>query len=219
MSRGATTALGATLLVIALGFAAIAMWTTGLEGARAMVGGMWTMAAFSAVGALACLLPGSRPVALRLLGGTVFFVCPGYVVAMLAILKAGGMIVPLDPAMPDERVAEILRQTSAQIVVDEVLFTASTKTLAAPADYRAATVPPGHAAYAVFTSGTTGAPKGVIGTHRALSAYFDDHIERVLRPAAGRIGRPLRVAHAWSFTFDAAWQPLAALLEVVLVAP
>jgi uncharacterized membrane protein YjdF len=83
MSRGATTALGATLLVIALGFAAIAMWTSGMEGARAMVGGMWTMAAFSAVGALACLLPGSRPVALRLLGGTVFFVCLGYVVAML----------------------------------------------------------------------------------------------------------------------------------------
>ncbi len=147
------------------------------------------------------------PVAIMLSRG------PSYVVAMLAILKAGGMIVPLDPAMPDERVAEILRQTSAQIVVDEVLFTASTKTLAAPADYRAATVPPGHAAYAVFTSGTTGAPKGVIGTHRALSAYFDDHIERVLRPAAGRIGRPLRVAHAWSFTFDAAWQPLAALLD------
>jgi mycobactin peptide synthetase MbtF len=147
------------------------------------------------------------PVAIMLSRG------PSYVVAMLAILKAGGMIVPLDPAIPDERVAEILRQTSAQIVVDEELFTASTKTLAAPADYRAATVPPGHAAYAVFTSGTTGAPKGVIGTHRALSAYFDDHIERVLRPAAGRIGRPLRVAHAWSFTFDAAWQPLAALLD------
>jgi mycobactin peptide synthetase MbtF len=147
------------------------------------------------------------PVAIMLSRG------PSYVVAMLAILKAGGMIVPLDPAIPDERVAEILRQTSAQIVVDEELFTASTKTWAAPADYRAATVPPGHAAYAVFTSGTTGAPKGVIGTHRALSAYFDDHIERVLRPAAGRIGRPLRVAHAWSFTFDAAWQPLAALLD------
>jgi mycobactin peptide synthetase MbtF len=147
------------------------------------------------------------PVAIMLSRG------PSYVVAMLAILKAGGMIVPLDPAIPDERVAEILHQTSAQIVVDEELFTASTKTLAAPADYRAATVPPGHAAYAVFTSGTTGAPKGVIGTHRALSAYFDDHIERVLRPAAGRIGRPLRVAHAWSFTFDAAWQPLAALLD------
>jgi mycobactin peptide synthetase MbtF len=138
---------------------------------------------------------------------------PNYVAAMLAILKAGGTIVPLDPAMPDERVAEILRQTSAPIVVDEELFTASTNACAPPADYRAVRVPPEHAAYAVFTSGTTGTPKGVIGTHRALSAFADDHIERVLRPAATRIGRPLRVAHAWPFTFDAAWQPLAALLD------
>ncbi len=144
------------------------------------------------------------PVAIMLSRG------PSYVAAMLAILKAGGMIVPLDPTMPDERVAEILRQTSPPIVVDEEVFTDS---IAAPADYRATTVPLEHAAYAVFTSGTTGAPKGVIGTHRALSAYADDHVERVLRPAATRIGRPLRVAHAWSFTFDAAWQPLAALLD------
>jgi mycobactin peptide synthetase MbtF len=135
-----------------------------------------------------------------------------YVAAMLAILKAGGMIVPLDPAMPGERVAEILRQTSPVAVVDEELFTTSAAAQPA-ADYRATDVSPEHAAYAVFTSGTTGTPKGVIGTHRALCAYADNHIERVLAPAATHIGRPLRVAHAWSFTFDAAWQPLAALLD------
>lgn len=137
---------------------------------------------------------------------------PGYVAAMLAILKAGGTIVPLDPALPQDRVAEILRQTAAPIVLDGKVLTACTET-AAPSHYQTAAVPPDHAAYAVFTSGTTGEPKGVIGTHRALSAYADDHIERVLRPAAARLGRPLRIAHAWSFTFDAAWQPLAALLD------
>lgn len=135
---------------------------------------------------------------------------PGYVASMLGILKAGGMIVPLDPGMPDQRVAEILRQTSAPVVIDEEFVANS---VAGEPDYRAATVPADHAAYAVFTSGTTGAPKGVIGTHRALAAYADDHIERVLAPAAARLGRPLRIAHAWSFTFDAAWQPLAALLD------
>ncbi|OBI13824.1 non-ribosomal peptide synthetase [Mycobacterium sp. E2327] len=147
---------------------------------------------------------GETPVAIMLRRG------PLYVAAMLAVLKAGGLIVPLDPGMPGERIAEILRQTSAPIVIDEDFVADAT---AQSADYRAVAVPPDHAAYAVFTSGTTGAPKGVIGTHRALAAYIDDHIERVLRPAAARIGRPLRIAHAWSFTFDAAWQPLAALLD------
>ncbi|MGH3555797.1 MAG: AMP-binding protein, partial [Mycobacterium sp.] len=50
-------------------------------------------------------------------------------------------------------------------------------------------------------------------THAALGAYADDHIDAVLRPGADRLGRPLRIAHAWSFAFDAAWQPLVALLD------
>lgn len=106
---------------------------------------------------------------------------------MLAVLKAGGMIVPLDPAMPGERVAEILRQTSAPVVIDEGVFAASVGADILEDD-RAITVPVDQAAYVIFTSGTTGTPKGVIGTHRALSAYADDHIERVLRPAAQRLG-------------------------------
>ncbi|OLP02095.1 non-ribosomal peptide synthetase [Mycolicibacterium porcinum] len=148
------------------------------------------------------------PVPIRLRRG------PDYVVAMLAVLKAGGMIVPLDPAMPDERVAEILRQIGAgrhSLVVDETLLAAVDSE--PDADYRPAPVRPGQGAYIVFTSGTTGKPKGVIGTHQALLAYCADHANQVLRPAAARLGRPLRVAHAWSFTFDAAWQPLAALLD------
>jgi len=136
---------------------------------------------------------------------------PDYVVAMLAVLKAGGMIVPLDPAMPAERVTEILRQTAATAVVDEAWVAAATDE--PPADYRPASAHPGQAAYVVFTSGTTGTPKGVIGTHRAVLAYADDHARNILRPAATRLRHRLRVAHAWSFTFDAAWQPLAALLE------
>ncbi|MFN6543066.1 amino acid adenylation domain-containing protein [Mycolicibacterium nivoides] len=149
------------------------------------------------------------PVPIRLRRG------PDYVVAMLAVLKAGAMIVPLDPAMPEERVAEILRQIGAarpaQLIVDDALLASAGSE--PDADYRPAPVQPGQAAYIVFTSGTTGKPKGVIGTHQALRAYAADHAHHVMQPAAKRLGRPLRVAHAWSFTFDAAWQPLAALLD------
>ncbi len=84
MSRGATIGLGIVLLLITIGFAAVGWFTSGLEGAGRMTNGSWVMTAFSAVGALACLLPRSRPVTLRLLGGVVFFVCVGYLIAMLA---------------------------------------------------------------------------------------------------------------------------------------
>lgn len=83
---------------------------------------------------------------------------PRYVAAMLAVLKAGGMIVPLDPAMPGERVAEILRQTSAPVVIDEGVFAASVGADILEDD-RAITVPVDQAAYVIFTSGTTGTPK------------------------------------------------------------
>ncbi|WP_194825875.1 non-ribosomal peptide synthetase [Nocardia sp. XZ_19_231] len=65
-----------------------------------------------------------------------------------------------------------------------------------------------HSAYIIFTSGSTGEPKGVVGTNAALAGYFADHLERFYRPAMEKLGRPLRIAHAWSLGFDASWQPM-----------
>lgn len=135
---------------------------------------------------------------------------PDYVVAMLGVLKAGGMIVPLDPGLPEQRIREIIGQTGADLVIDDGLLAAAR---AEPGpDYQPARIRPGQGAYIIFTSGTTGKPKGVIGTHDALLAYGYDHVRTVLAPAQSTHGCALRIAHAWSFTFDAAWQPLVALL-------
>lgn len=142
------------------------------------------------------------PVAVRLKRG------PDYVVAMLAVLRAGGACVPLEIDTPEDRVSAILGQTGATVVIDE-----PPQPIACESRAPRPQIHLDQAAYIVFTSGTTGEPKGVLGTHRALIAYAQDHAERVLRPAANRLGRRLRIAHAWSFAFDAAWQPLAALLE------
>ncbi|OAN37843.1 non-ribosomal peptide synthetase [Mycolicibacterium iranicum] len=154
---------------------------------------------------LAAGVTAETPVAVKLRRG------PDYVVAMFGVLKAGGVIVPLDPGMPTERISDILDQSGARLLIDDA-YLASLPAETGP-NYRPASVPPEQAAYIVFTSGTTGRPKGVIGTHGAVLAYAEDHAAHVLRPASARIGRPLRVGHAWSFTFDAAWQPLAALLD------
>ncbi len=159
---------------------------------------------------VAALLAGSGvrvedPVAISLSRG------PQYVIAMLGVLKAGAVIVPLDPAMPADRIADILAQCGAAVIVDDVLMAAAAA--GQPDGFQPVAAHPGQAAYVVFTSGTTGRPKGVIGTHQALLAYAEDHARQILRPAAARLSHPLRVAHAWSFTFDAAWQPLAALLD------
>ncbi|MFI5511045.1 amino acid adenylation domain-containing protein [Mycobacterium sp. NPDC051804] len=145
------------------------------------------------------------PVAINLSRG------PQYVIAMLGVLKAGAAIVPLDPAMPADRITDILAQCGATVIVDDQLMSAAAAEVAD--GFECVPAHPGQAAYVVFTSGTTGRPKGVIGTHQALLAYAEDHAQHILRPAAARLSHPLRVAHAWSFTFDAAWQPLAALLD------
>ena len=103
------------------------------------------------------------------------------VAAMLGILKAGGAYVPLDPAYPRPRLAQILLQAQAPvIVIDELARAALPENAAelllvgeAPLD--AVERPAGGAtardlAYVLFTSGSTGTPKGVAIEHRAAVA-------------------------------------------------
>lgn len=149
------------------------------------------------------------------------------VIAVLGVLAAGAAYVPLDIELPAARIESILRQAAPRVVLttagvevlDEIgelpdLLDMATAAVADPGD-TAFPVPvhPDQRAYLIFTSGSTGEPKGVVGTHRALAAYFADHRERVYRPAVTRLGRPLRIAHAWSLSFDASWQPLIGLFD------
>ncbi|CAA9959672.1 hypothetical protein PTMSG1_03087 [Pyrenophora teres f. maculata] len=106
------------------------------------------------------------------------------IVAMLAVLKAGGAFVPLDPEHPKSRHEEIFKQTNAQVVVTSTLHSclwtgldlstvivseellaqlSSTLLPALP------TVNPSSAVYIIFTSGSTGVPKGVVLEHSAVS--------------------------------------------------
>nr|WP_298114508.1 non-ribosomal peptide synthetase [uncultured Pseudomonas sp.] len=101
------------------------------------------------------------------------------IVAILGILKAGGAYLPLDPAYPAERLADMLEQTRAPLLLShgalaERLPAGSYQTLWLDADdgaelpdQRPAPIAhPDQLAYLIFTSGSTGRPKGVMVSHR-----------------------------------------------------
>ena len=109
----------------------------------------------------------------------------GQVLGLLAILKAGGTYVPLDPTYPDDRLTLIQSDAALACVVgtqsalaDMPLSGAmaiasddrdlSTMPAIAPPD----TATPDDPAYVLYTSGSTGTPKGVIVTHRNVARLF-----------------------------------------------
>jgi non-ribosomal peptide synthetase component F len=106
------------------------------------------------------------------------------VVAMLATMKAGGAFIPLDSAWPAGRLASCIRQTNSTFVLcdtnhPEVALEMKVPilTVAELADGQPATTPvtpdlrSESLAYIMFTSGSTGEPKGVMIEHRNMLAY------------------------------------------------
>ncbi|NJQ98156.1 MAG: AMP-binding protein [Hydrococcus sp. CSU_1_8] len=105
------------------------------------------------------------------------------IVAILGILKAGGVYVPLDPAYPQERLTWMLEDSSAPVLITqshliEKLPSHRARLLCLDANWgaevrenRIATncyVPSSNLAYINYTSGSTGRPKGVAIPHRGV---------------------------------------------------
>ncbi|HEX4546809.1 non-ribosomal peptide synthetase [Pseudomonas sp.] len=110
-------------------------------------------------------------------------------VALLAVLKAGGAYVPLDPDYPADRVAYMLEDSRARVLLTEQsiaqTLTVGTDTQVLWLDVIAAelatypdhapvsAVSPDNLAYVIYTSGSTGKPKGVAIAHRNVQALID----------------------------------------------
>ncbi|MEO3871096.1 amino acid adenylation domain-containing protein [Nonomuraea sp. B12E4] len=118
---------------------------------------------------------------------------PDVVAALLAVLKAGGCYVPLDPGYPPDRLDQIVTDSGAALVVtvaslrDRLPATARLLLLDALPDppvtestrtAQEAAFHPDQAAYLIYTSGSTGRAKGVVVPHRGLVSLLWDVRER-----------------------------------------
>jgi amino acid adenylation domain-containing protein len=124
------------------------------------------------------------------------------VVAILAVLKAGKTCVVLDPSYPEQRAAHIIEDSQATLILTNSknlplahkfaqpghqLFNIDEIDLNVPAENLGLCISPDAFAFILYTSGSTGQPKGVIQNHRNV-------IHNALRYASGcRIGPQDRV--------------------------
>ncbi|MER6175753.1 amino acid adenylation domain-containing protein [Streptosporangium sp. NPDC001681] len=119
---------------------------------------------------------------------------PAAVTALLAVLRAGGVYVPLDTAQPTERLAAMLGDLRPAVVLTDrglsslpgsapvltVGETVGEAEDAPPGDLPLIDLPPGdpgRAAYMIYTSGSTGRPKAVVVPHGAYTHHCRVHAD------------------------------------------
>ncbi|MBI5649976.1 MAG: amino acid adenylation domain-containing protein [Chloroflexi bacterium] len=134
------------------------------------------------------------------------------IVAVLGVLKAGGAYLPLDPTYPADRLAFVLEDSGAPILITQAnlvshfTFQVSARVLCLDAEWDviartddsklASAATPDNLAYVIYTSGSTGKPKGTLLEHRGLSNLITEYAR------AFGIGASSRVLQFFSFGFD-----------------
>ncbi|HSF41305.1 MAG TPA: non-ribosomal peptide synthase/polyketide synthase [Thermoanaerobaculia bacterium] len=129
---------------------------------------------------------------------------PAAIVGLLAIWKAGGVYVPLDPAYPRERLDWTIEDAGIEILLTpERLDDPVEESAESPG----AGATPDNAAYVIYTSGSTGRPKGVVVRHRSALNLLHALREGVY----GETG-PLRVGVVAPFAFDGSVKQIVQIL-------
>lgn len=146
------------------------------------------------------------------------------IVSMIAIMKAGGAYVPLDPKHPQTRLQELINDVGAKVVlcsplhhdkatdvaaIPVVLDARAFKKLRLPPTAKPKSIAtPDNAAYCLFTSGTTGKPKGTIIPHQAFCTSAAAFTRRM------NINATSRTFQFASYTFDASCIEILSALTV-----
>jgi amino acid adenylation domain-containing protein len=144
------------------------------------------------------------------------------IVAVLAVLKTGAAYLPLDPGYPRRRLDAMLRDAEPLLLLglrhdglpassptprfdlDDVAVAAAVAAL--PGHDRPAAQRPQHAAYVLYTSGSSGTPKGVVVTHAGVEPLLRTYRERLQLDADSRV---LQFA---SLSFDASFAEIGMAL-------
>ncbi|WP_343731863.1 amino acid adenylation domain-containing protein [Duganella sp.] len=117
-----------------------------------------------------------------------------FALGVLAVLKAGGVYVPLDPALPQERLTWQLKDSGAVLLLStgDAVWNTAVPLLSLDASDETPhsgiapqTVHARQGAYLIYTSGSTGQPKGVLVTHGALANYVQGVLSKLALPAPG----------------------------------
>ncbi len=147
--------------------------------------------------------------------------CTELLVALLGTMKAGGAYVPIDPELPPERIAFVLRDAGVDVVLAHSatasafadceklvlsLDSGADELSGRPTTPVATTATAESLAYVMYTSGSTGEPKGVMVPHRAVVQYLSWAIERY--GMASGSGAPVHSSVAFDLTVTALFGPL-----------
>jgi amino acid adenylation domain-containing protein len=127
--------------------------------------------------------------------------------AIMGVLLSGNAYVPLDPSYPPDRLAYMARHARVGLVLVEPATTALADELTDVRQLDVTTVPPAppgdggpstpdSTAYVLYTSGSTGQPKGVLQNHRNVLFQVRNHV------TSHQIGEADRISVLSSFSFD-----------------
>ncbi|MFE3546765.1 non-ribosomal peptide synthase/polyketide synthase [Nocardia sp. NPDC059177] len=156
------------------------------------------------------------------------------VIAMHAVVRAGGAYVPIDPDHPADRIAYIVATAAplcvlttaadgVPISVDVPVFELDHRILAELSDQpvtdaeRLAPLRPEHPAYVIFTSGSTGLPKGVTVPHAAIVNQLAWLHERFTMTPADRV--LLKTPATFDLSVWEFWSPLTSGGALIVTRP